>query len=234
MVPLKLNLSLKQKLFLLGLLTLTSAMIISLTWWTIGALAPTAATDSGDDLTPVRVSATEKQTLRRVFSIYTSLLPWKEAFIKPQTQGSVTSVFVQVGDLVQKDQKLFSLSSESQRLRAELDQIDFQLCSVDYQVAMALAQKNFISRKEQHQKQLEHRSSKIRARLSVLDNGGAYVSPFDGLISESGLRAGDFVDGTSIQGVRIVDVSKLKMAFWIPQSMASLISIDSEAFEILS
>lgn len=181
-----------------------------------------------DGATPVRVADVEARDLKKTFSTYSAILPWRDAAIKPQYQGVIRDVWVKVGDEVKRDQKLFNLTSEAQQLKSELDRIEFEMRDSDYRVAATLARKNFISKKEHEQKGLELRSSQIRARLSFLDHGGLYVAPFDGLVAEIGFRVGDLVDPSGQSGMRIVDISRLKSTFWLPQNVATQINLDSE------
>lgn len=228
MIMEKLNHLWKSKKIKVILSLVTVLVVLISTIFHLGRHVAESGIDTGEKLTPVKVVEIEKSDLKKTFKSFTSLNPAREAVLRPQSQGFVREVFVRVGDVVSKDQKLFVMSSESQQLRAELDQIDYEMRNLDFKVAAALAQKNFISQKEHQQKELERKASQIRSRLSFLENGGVFLSPFKGVVAEAGLRAGDYIDNTNTSFVRVVDLSRLRLGFWIPQSLLTKVDLDSE------
>lgn len=216
------------KLYAVILLGLALAVGGIVKFYSSKASPVTSAKDSENTVASVRIQEVGKKDLRKVFQLFSPLLPWKEAFVKPLAVGFVEEMPVQVGEMVKKDQVLFRMDSESQRLRSELEQIDFQVKQLDFKISMTLAKKNFISKQEANQKNLENRSTMIRARLSHLENRGISRAPFDGLVSEIGFKVGDYLDNASNVTLRVVDLSKMKVSFWVPQTVASQISKASE------
>jgi RND family efflux transporter MFP subunit len=75
---------------------------------------------------------------------------------------------------------------------------------------------------------LEHRAHLIRARLSELESRGIYRSPIKGLVSEVGLKVGDYLESSSQAAIRVVDLSRMKASIWIPQSVAKSVRVESE------
>lgn len=193
------------------------------------AAAPDTTHDEEAALPLVQVIEIEQKDLAKEFELFSPLLPWKEAVIKTQITGYAQEVFVTVGSQVQKDQPLFRMDSEAQKLKSELEQIELELKQLDYNIAMALAKKNFLSKQEVRTRELENRATKIKARLSEIDNRGLLRAPFDGIVAEIGFKMGDYIDQSSSNGtMKVVDLSKMKVAFWIPQSVAEKINLESD------
>lgn len=214
---------------LYGLALLSTAAIVGLGFFAFSPkIGGKNSSDQSEKKASVRVEEVGKKDLRKVFSLFSPLLPWKEAFVRPLANGFVEEMPAQVGQLVKKDQVLFRMDSEAQRLRSELEQIDYEMKQLDFNVSMTLAKKNFISKQEAHQKHLDNRATIIRARLSQLENRGVSRAPFDGLVSEVGFKVGDYLDSSSNATLRLVDLSKMKVSFWVPQTIANQISKETE------
>jgi RND family efflux transporter MFP subunit len=188
----------------------------------------TEVPDEDLKLASVSVVEVERADVRRVFRVFAALQPWKEAAIRPTVQGVVRELLVEVGQSVKENQPVVRMDSEAQRLRAELEAIDLETRGLDFKVAMALAKKDFLSKQERKQKMLEHRAHLIRARLSELESRGIYRSPIKGLVSEVGLKVGDYLESSSQAAIRVVDLSRMKASIWIPQSVAKSVRVESE------
>lgn len=211
----------------LAICTACAAAFVGIFKYLYSSSAPHVA-DEFKNTTPVAVYQVQKKDLLQTMSFFSPLQPWNEAVIRPQSGLAVRDVQVRVGEKVTTNQILFRMGSEAQKLRNNLEQIEFRLRKLDYTVAMALARKNFLSKKEAEQKELEHQAEIIRSQLSELENGGVFRTPIDGIVAEISMKPGDFIDGSSNSLVRIVNTQRTKVSFWLPQTVISQVSLDSE------
>jgi RND family efflux transporter MFP subunit len=166
--------------------------------------------------------------LRRVFKSYATVQGWKEVTIRPASQATVRKILVKVGDPVDVQQVLLLTGSEIQRLKNDLEKIDFELRNLDFTVTLALAKKNFLSNKEFRQRELEHKASLIRAQLSKLETAESIQSPIKGVVAELGFKEGDFIDNNNSASIRIIDITKLKIQLYVPQDIVSYLSLNQE------
>ncbi len=169
-----------------------------------------------------------RKDLRRVFKSYATVQGWKEVTIRPASQATVRKILVKVGDPVDVQQVLLLTGSEIQRLKNDLEKIDFELRNLDFTVTLALAKKNFLSNKEFRQRELEHKASLIRAQLSKLETAESIQSPIKGVVAELGFKEGDFIDNNNSASIRIIDITKLKIQLYVPQDIVSYLSLNQE------
>lgn len=189
--------------------------------------AHTAEAALASDTLPIAAQAVEIRDIQDSFSGHAILQPWKEVTLHPDQQVTIREVTVKVGSFVEKGQSLAVVDSEVQKLKTELDQIDLQMRELDYSVTLALAKKDFISKNEQKQKILEHRSQQIRARISAIESSGRMVAPISGVISEVQMKAGDYIDNSSNYFVKIVDPTQLKVSIYLPHTAVRKLAVDS-------
>lgn len=177
-------------------------------------------------LPAVALVESQSRDLKKIFRTFGTLQSWKEVSLKPAPQTTIREIPVRVGQEVALQQVLMISGSEAQNLRLELESIDFELKNLDFSVTMALAKKNFLSKKEVKQRGLEHRASLLRTQLNKLDAAGFLRSPIKGLVAEVGFKAGDFFDGNSNQIIKVVDNSKLKVPLYVPQEVVAFLKVD--------
>ncbi len=223
----KLNLFTQKYKIELVICSVSAITFVAIFKYLYSSSAPLTA-DQNKTATPVAVFQAQKKDLLQTMSFFSPLQPWNEAVIRPQSGLAVRDVQVRVGEKVITNQVLFRMGSEAQKLRNSLEQIEFRLRKLDYTVAMALARKNFLSKKEAEQKELEHQAEVIRSQLSELENGGVFRSPIDGIVAEISMKPGDFIDGSSNSLIRIVNTQRTKVSFWLPQSVIAQVSLKSE------
>lgn len=176
----------------------------------------------------VSIIESQAKDIKRTFKSYATLQGWKEVTLKPPYQSTIRQVLVRVGDSVDVRQTLTLTGSEIQKLKADLEKIDFELRNLDFSVTLALAKKNFLSSKELRQRELEHKASIIRAKLNTLESAERLQSPIKGVIAELSYKEGDFIDNNSTAAIKIIDASKLKVPMYVPQEIIPLLKINQD------
>jgi len=185
-------------------------------------------TTSKDRVFSVGAETAIIQDLKNIFSTQAYLQSWKEVVVRPSQTAIVKKVNVQVGQFVKSGDVLAYLSSELQQLKAELDKIDLQLRNMDFAVTLALARKNFVSEKEFKQRKLEFRAQEIRAKIAKMENTDILDAPISGVVSEISMKNGDYVDQPNQYYIKISDTSEMKLAIYIPQSVATKLAKGAE------
>lgn len=186
-------------------------------------------TQHSQKATPVAAQKIEPRSILHQFFTHSYLQPKKEITLRPNSNVTVRQVMIEVGQKVKRGEVIAYTDSEAQALRAELDGIDFQLKNLDYSVTVALAKKSFISSKEYQQKELEHKASRLRAKLAKIETTGAIHSPINGTVSEVNLKSGDYIDNPSQYYIKIADASSFRLQLYLPQAVAAKLNKGSEA-----
>ena len=177
---------------------------------------------SSDDMTPVVTSIVESTSIENEFQTFVQLLPWKEIEIRPLRNSTVKTVLVKPGQNVKKGEVLVELDNKVFRLKKKLENIQMELQQTEFEAISRLAKKQFISRKEFQQKQMEMVTSKLRRQIAELEGSSEQiVSPIDGKISEINLKEGDYVSDPSKTFVKVIDDQFYKVKLHLPLQVAT-------------
>lgn len=212
-----------------GLLLIGIFASASLTWHFIGRKANGEQESKHDRARAVMTEAVSTVELRKTFTTQAALLAKQEVVLRPPNQVTVREVRVSWGQRVRKGDVLAVFESEAQDIRKEMEKIDLQSKTSEFQVTEALARKKFVSGKEFEQKKLELRSHRLRQRLTELESARLIKSPIDGVVAEVQMKPGDFIDQQSTAQIRVIDPSLFRSVVFLPQKIATQISKGQQA-----
>ena len=181
----------------------------------------------------VAVAMAELQNLSDVFSLYTTLLPMREAVLRPPAQVVVGDVLVRIGDPVKRGQVLVRFRSDSENLRGELEKIDMVRKEMDIELTLALSKKNFVSGRELKQTELDQKANRIRRQLSDLESATVMRSPIDGVVAELTLAQGDYIDNVQNYGVRVIQPTGFRVQAYVPNQVAQRLAPGAKAYMAL-
>jgi membrane fusion protein (multidrug efflux system) len=184
---------------------------------------------------PVEALALQSGSIQEVYSYTGSIEAWRKLDVLPEVGGKVSRIYVEIGDLVKKDQVL-----------AELDQETFSLLLEQAEAALAVArsslndaQKNYdrgmdlIEKGSMSQQQFEKIALAYDASKSQYQQAEAALdlakwqvkvsvmkAPFDGVVTARWLDEGDQINPqmpSSPGVVSVMDLSQVKIRIAAPE-----------------
>lgn len=183
---------------------------------------------SGKDK-PMNVSGivVKPQTFNSNLSLSGSLEANEQVDIRSEVSGIVENIYFNEGSIVSKGQVLFKVNDIE--LRAQLGQATTKenLASENERRAKLLLQKEAISQEEYEIARADFKSAQaqsqlIRAQISKT----AVKAPFSGKIGLRSISPGTYIT-PSILVAKLVNSSKLKITFSIPEKYANRVQLNS-------
>ncbi len=154
----------------------------------------------------VKVLKIKNQPFRHYFTATGSVEAKNEAYISPQTNGQITHIYVEEGDVVKKGQLLAKLNTEIIEKNIDEVKINLELAKTLYKKQKELWNKKIGS--ELQYLQAKNKYFSLQSRLQTLQSQYAFSfikSPLDGVVDKVYQKVGEM--GTP--GLRLIHVVSL-------------------------
>ncbi len=178
--------------------------------------------------TKVQVKVSTATELARQLQFQGVILPWRTVELKAQTKGSITGIYVDKGDRVAATDKLLQLDLSDRLAIREQALAEQAMRKADLEANLKLQARAMLS----ENKVREDRAllAAATAQLQQIDTDIAHttlLAPFGGRIEQRMVEQGDFVqEGDSV--LTVVDDSRLKLSFYVPQQQISKIRLGQQ------
>lgn len=150
--------------------------------------AADAAADSVAAI-PVKVMPVSKTTIARTIDYTSTIMAYEEVNLAPSTPGRVDKIYVEVGDRVQKGQKLFLMD------RTQYYANKIQLTSLEKDLARLDTLLKVGSVKEQLYDQTKAQYEVMKTNVEFMEENTMLEAPFSGIITGKYLEDGELYSG---------------------------------------
>jgi len=187
------------------------------------AAAASASTVTEKAAVPVKVVGLAKTKISRTVDYTSTILPFEEVNMAPATPGRIERVYVEVGDRVNKNQKLFLMD------RTQLYQMKLQLSSLQKDLSRLDTLLRSGSAKQQQYDQLKTQYDVTKTNVDFMETNTLMVAPFTGIVTGKYFEDGEVYSGspTTQSGrsavVTVQQVSPLKVNVSISEQYYPLI-----------
>lgn len=148
-----------------------------------------AEADSVAAAIPVRVMTVAKTTIARTVDYTGTIQAYEEVNMAPSTPGRVDKIYVEVGDRVQKGQKLFLMD------RTQYYANKIQLANLEKDLARLDTLLKLGSVKEQTYDQTKAQYEVMKANVDFMEENTLLEAPFSGIITGKYLEDGELYSG---------------------------------------
>jgi RND family efflux transporter MFP subunit len=139
---------------------------------------------------PVKVSTLAKSKISRTIDYTATILPFEEVNMAPSTPGRVDKIYVEVGDRVAKNEKLFLMD------RTQLYQMKLQLSSLAKDLSRLDTLLKSGSAKQQQYDQLKTQYDVTKTNVDFMEENTLLKSPFTGIVTGKYFEDGEMFSGT--------------------------------------
>lgn len=189
-----------------------------------GKPAGTTATDPAAvaSAIPVRVMPVTRTTIARTVDYTGTIQAYEEVNLAPSTPGRVDKIYVEVGDRVQKGQKLFLMD------RTQYYANKIQLANLEKDLARLDTLLKLGSVKEQLYDQMKAQYDVMKTNVDFMEENTLLEAPFSGLITGKYLEDGELYSGApGMSGkaavVTIMQINPVKIIVSISEQYFPLI-----------
>lgn len=153
--------------------------------------AGAAAAGAADSVAaiPVKVMPVSKTTIARTIDYTSTIMAFEEVNLAPSTPGRVDKIYVEVGDRVQKGQKLFLMD------RTQFYANKIQLASLEKDLARLDTLLKVGSVKEQLYDQTKAQYEVMKTNVEFMEENTQLEAPFSGIITGKYLEDGELYSG---------------------------------------
>lgn len=172
---------------------------------------------------PVKVSALAKTKIARTIDYTATILPFEEVNMAPSTPGRIDRIYVELGDKVNKNDKLFLMD------RTQLFQLKLQLSSLAKDLSRLDTLLKTGSVKQQQYDQLKTQYDVTKTNVDFMEQNTLMKSPFVGIVTGKYFEDGEMYSGspTTANGrsavVTVMQVNSLKVNVSISEQYYPLI-----------
>jgi len=172
---------------------------------------------------PVKVSSISKTKIARTIDYTATILPFEEVNMAPSTPGRIDKIYVQVGDKVSKNDKLFLMD------RTQLYQLKLQMSSLSKDLSRLDTLLRTGSAKQQQYDQLKTQYDVTKTNVDFMEENTLMKSPFAGTVTGKYFENGEMYSGspTTSTGrsavVTVMQVNPLKVNVSISEQYYPLI-----------
>jgi len=139
---------------------------------------------------PVKVASLAKTKIARTIDYTASILPFEEVNMAPSTPGRIDKIYVEVGDKVNRNDKLFLMD------RTQLYQLKLQLSSLAKDLSRLDTLLKSGSAKQQQYDQLKTQYDVTRTNVDFMNDNTLMLSPFAGIVTGKYFENGEMYSGT--------------------------------------
>lgn len=153
-----------------------------------GGASDVAAADSVAAI-PVKVMPVSKTMIARTIDYTSTILAYEEVNLAPSTPGRVDRIYVEVGDRVQKGQKLFLMDrTQYYANKIQLTNLEKDLARLDTLLKVG-------SVREQLYDQTKAQYEVMKTNVEFLEENTQLEAPFSGIITGKYLEDGELYSG---------------------------------------
>lgn len=179
--------------------------------------------EAGTYQMPVFIKEMKPDTFSHFINANGTVEAIQEAFISPETNGQITDIYVEEGELVEKGDLLVSLNTSVIRSNIEEVKTNLELAVKTFEKQKRLWQDSIGSEMEylqakNNKENLENRLKTLREQLDM----SQIHAPFDGIVEEINQKVGEM--GTpGVQVLHLVNLKKLRVEAEIAEQYMALI-----------
>jgi RND family efflux transporter MFP subunit len=172
---------------------------------------------------PVKVATLAKTKIARTIDYTATILPFEEVNMAPSTPGRIDKIYVEVGDKVNRNDKLFLMD------RTQLYQLKLQLSSLAKDLSRLDTLLKSGSAKQQQYDQLKTQYDVTKTNVDFMEDNTLLLSPFEGIVTGKYFENGEMYSGTPTTQsgrsavVTVQQVSPLKVNVSISEQYYPLI-----------
>jgi len=178
---------------------------------------------------PVKVMVLGKTRISRIIDYTATVLPFEEVNMVPSTPGRIDKIYVEIGDIVSKGDRLFLMD------RTQLYQLKLQMSSLEKDKARLDTLLKTGSVKEQQYDQLKTQYDVTKTNVDFMEENTLLKAPFSGVVTGKYFENGEMYSGgpTTLTGrsavVTVMQVNPLKVDVNISERFYPLIKIGMKA-----
>jgi RND family efflux transporter MFP subunit len=182
-----------------------------------------AATVAEKIAVPVKVSTLAKTKISRTIDYTATILPFEEVNMAPSTPGRIDKIYVEVGDKVGKNDKLFLMD------RTQLYQLKLQMSSLEKDLTRLDTLLRTGSAKQQQYDQLKTQYDVTKTNVDFMEENTLLKAPFVGIVTGKYFENGEIYSGapTTQTGrsavITVMQVNPLKVNISISEQYYPLI-----------
>ncbi|MGD0581858.1 MAG: efflux RND transporter periplasmic adaptor subunit [Bacteroidales bacterium] len=206
----------------------TAICILAFTGCSSKATKTSAGTDpvasaTEKNASPVKEMILAKTKIARTIEYTATLLPFEEVNLAPSTPGRIEKIFVEVGEKVNKGDRLFQMD------RTQLYQMKLQLGNLEKDLNRLDTLLKTGSTRQQQYDQLKTQYDVTKTNVDFMEQNTLMRSPFDGIITGKYFENGEMYSGlpSAIAGksavVTVQQVNPLKVNLNITEQYYPLI-----------
>jgi RND family efflux transporter MFP subunit len=139
---------------------------------------------------PVKVATLAKTKIARTIDYTATILPFEEVNMAPSTPGRIDKIYVEVGDKVKMNDKLFLMD------RTQLYQLKLQLSSLAKDLSRLDTLLKSGSAKQQQYDQLKTQYDVTKTNVDFMEDNTLMQSPFAGIVTGKYFENGEMYSGT--------------------------------------
>jgi membrane fusion protein, multidrug efflux system len=160
---------------------------------------------------PVKVETLAKTKIARTIDYTATILPFEEVNMAPSTPGRIDKIYVEVGDRINKGDKLFLMD------RTQLYQLELQMSSLAKDLSRLDTLLRTGSAKQQQYDQMKTQYDVTKTNVDFMAQNTLIKSPFSGVVTGKYFEDGEMYSGapTTQSGrsavVTVMQVNPLKV-----------------------
>jgi membrane fusion protein (multidrug efflux system) len=172
---------------------------------------------------PVKVMVLSKTRISRTIDYTATVLPFEEVNMAPSTPGRIEKIYVEVGDKVNKGDKLFLMD------RTQLYQMQLQLSNLEKDLNRIDTLLKTGSAKQQQYDQMKTQYDVTKTNVDFMKENSLLIAPFNGVVTGKYFENGEIYSGapTTVSGrsavVTVMQVNPLKVNVSISEQYYPLI-----------
>ncbi|OFY66088.1 MAG: hypothetical protein A2V64_06375, partial [Bacteroidetes bacterium RBG_13_43_22] len=178
---------------------------------------------------PVKVISLKRTRIARTIDYTATILPFEEVNMAPSTPGRIEQIYVEIGDKVNKGDKLFLMD------RTQLYQLKLQLVSLEKDLGRLDTLLMTGSVKQQTYDQTKTQYDILKTNVNFMEQNTLLKAPFTGIVTGKYFENGELYSGapTTTSGraavVTVMQVNPLKVNVAISEQYYPLIKIGMKA-----
>jgi RND family efflux transporter MFP subunit len=172
---------------------------------------------------PVKIATLSRTKIARTIDYTATVLPFEEVNMAPSTPGRIENIYVENGDRVSKNDKLFLMD------RTQLYQLKLQLSSLEKDLTRLDTLLRTGSAKQQQYDQLKTQYDVTKTNVDFMEQNTLMKAPFNGIVTGKYFENGEMYSGspTTQSGrsavVTIMQINPLKVIVSVSEQYYPLI-----------